>query len=269
MPRSSAACGPRAGTAERAAVPAAGSPRAPRSVIIRPRPGGQLFITQPDHAALAARIMARWELDDFPSAARRAAILLAIAQHDNGWREVDTSPVLDADTGEALDFVHAPDAVRRGVWPRGVARMPEQPYAAALIAQHALHIYRRYRGRPAWDAFFAELETARDQHLAAAAAAPDALERDYAFVRLGDALSLTFCNGWTEPQVDESGCTWRLLGSRLIVDPDPFGGATVPLDVAARELPDAAFASPADAARRFAAAPIVHVTGTASGSDAA
>lgn len=234
-------------------------------MIIRRRQGTQLFIAQPDHAALAARIMARWQRDDFPVAPRRAVILLALTEHDNGWREVDAAPVVDPDTGVALDFVHAPDAVRRGVWPRGVTRMAEQPYAAALIAQHALHIYRRYRPSESWSVFFTAMEAARDHYRAAAGAAPDELLRDYGFLRLGDALSLTFCCGWSDAQADDAGYAWQLEGSRLCVDPDPFDGHGVELDVPARELPDVAFESADDAARRFAEAPVVRLTGAASG----
>ena len=114
-------------------------------MIVRSDGTAQLLITQPDHAALAGRIMECWAADAFAAAPRRTEILLAIAEHDNGWREVDGAPLVDAATGRVLDFIHAPDAVRQGVWPRGVERLAHAPYAAALVAQHALEIYARYR----------------------------------------------------------------------------------------------------------------------------
>ena len=101
--------------------------------------------------------MRRWRADGFPDSPRRAAILLAIEEHDNGWREVDAAPVLDVTTGRILDFISAPDSVRRGVWPRGVQRLAAEPCAAALVAQHAMHVYGRYRTALEWRPFFAEM----------------------------------------------------------------------------------------------------------------
>lgn len=49
--------------------------------------------------------------------------------------EVDAAPLVDETTGRILDFIHAPDEVKRGVWPRAVERLRTMPYAAALVAQ--------------------------------------------------------------------------------------------------------------------------------------
>ena len=117
-------------------------------MILRPNGSSQLLITQPDHAALAARVMRQWRADGLLQSPRLPSILLAVEEHDNGWREVDTAPLVDASTGRVLDFIGAPEEIRRPVWPRGVDRLADTPYAAALVAQHALHIYRRYRDNP-------------------------------------------------------------------------------------------------------------------------
>ena len=117
-------------------------------MIVRVNGSSQLLITQPDHAALAALVMRQWRAGGLLQAPRLSSILLAVEQHDNGWREVDAAPLVDGGTGRVLDFIGAPDEVRRAVWPRGVDRLAATPYAAALVAQHALHIYRRYRDNP-------------------------------------------------------------------------------------------------------------------------
>ena len=236
-------------------------------MIIRPGTTSQVLITQPDHAALAAHIMRQWRADGLPESPRRAAILLAIDEHDNGWAEVDAAPIVDPSTGRILDFVNVPDDVRRNVWPRGISRLAATPYAAALVAQHALHIYRRYRTSVEWTAFFASMETARDRCLLETPSVTlDDLLRDYRFVRVGDLASLTFCNGWAELPTDECGYAMRLDGERLVITPDPFEGASVPIAVAARELPDRAFASAADARKAFALARRMDVKGIAAGS---
>ena len=136
-------------------------------MIVRPASDGIHLITQPDHAHLARRIMEHAvALSGRP---RRDSILHAIGEHDNGWAEADGSPTLDPECGDVMDFVSAPLSVRHGVWPRGIARLADDPWAAALVAQHVLTVYDRYRSDSAWTAFFAEMKTARMRMLRAAA----------------------------------------------------------------------------------------------------
>ena len=92
----------------------------------------QLVITQPEHAGLAGRIMKHW-LGDLAGSPRRAEILVAVNEHDNGWRDVDAAPIVDPATGRLLDFIHAPDHVRQDVWPRGVECLAATPYAAFTV----------------------------------------------------------------------------------------------------------------------------------------
>ena len=202
-------------------------------MIVREASDGIDLITQPDHARLARAIMEQctW-LADRP---RRAAILHAIGEHDAGWADADAAPTVDTDTGEVADFVRAPLQVRQGAWPRAVARLSGDPYAAALIAQHALTVYDRYRGDADWQRFFAGMEAARDARRSMAGAGHEELAADYAFVRLGDLISLVFCTGWSDAQRYDAWTVTR-VGSRVVVTPDPFAGRTIPIAVGARRL---------------------------------
>jgi len=234
-------------------------------VIVRSAADQLLLITQPDHAGLAARIMAEWRRDDFPGSPLRRAILDATRDHDNGWIEPDGAPIVDPATGRLLDFINAPETVRQGIWPRGVERLRDLPYAAALVAEHALSVYEHYQDRPAWADFFKDMEEMRDAALAAAAPQTLAdLRRDYFFVRMGDLASLAFCNGWREPQ-KLTRYELRLDGTELRFAPDPFGGARIPLAVRARRVPNRPYASSADAAAVFEAAPEIEINGVAYG----
>jgi hypothetical protein len=233
-------------------------------MIIRTTDASLLLVTQPDHAALARRVINHWMTDGFASAPRRASILHAVAEHDNGWRDVDAAPLVDGRSGRILDFVSAPVELRQGIWPRGVGRLGDDPVAAALVAQHAIQIYSRFHGDADWTAFFSRMAVLRDQYCAAAALPLDALERDYFFLRIADVISLTFCSAWTDPQrVGEYGI--RLDGSVLTIHPDPFAGGRVPLEVPARRMANRSFSSSADAAAVFRASPEVRVTGVAMG----
>lgn len=226
-------------------------------MIIRTIGDTLLLITQPDHAALAARIMERWSADGLPANPRHTDILHAVGEHDNGWQEVDRAPMVDPATGELQDFVNAPSEAKQGVWPRGVERLNATPYTAALVAQHAVHVYDRFRSDAEWAPFFTVMGALRDRYLTLAApASREELWRDYAFVRLGDLLSLTFCNDWTDAKTDDFGYVAHLDGTTLRVTPDPFGGQPLTMEVSARELPNRPFRSPADALAAFQAAPL-------------
>ena len=121
------------------------------------------------------------------------------------------------------------------MWPRGVARLAHDPWAAALVAQHAIAIFDRYRSDTAWTRFFAEMETMRREMLEASGLLLPELLADYRFVGLGDVISLTFCNGWTDVQRFDPWSV-RLSGSQVFVSPDPFDGSTIPIGIEAKEI---------------------------------
>ena len=231
-------------------------------MIVREAPGGTDLITQPDHARLAREIMAHcmW-LADRP---RRASILHALGEHDAGWADADAAPTLDPATGDVADFVHAPLQVRQGAWPRAVARLSDDPYAAALVAQHALTVYDRYRNDVEWQRFFAGMETARDARLALAGIARQELETDYPFVRLGDLISLVFCTGWSDAH-RYGDWTVARDGNRVVVSPDPFAGRRIPIGIHARRLPRQRFSSDAALREALAEAPTTSLEGEVAG----
>jgi hypothetical protein len=173
---------------------------------------------------------------------RRDAILHAIAEHDNGWTEDDAAPTVDAVTGRVTDFVSAALSVRHSVWPRAIARLADDPWAAALVAQHAITVYDRFRPEVEWQPFFTEMEKARSEMLLASGLPLDDLAADYPFVRLADLISLTFCVGWTDEQ-RFGDWTIQLSGTRVVVTPDPFGGATIPIQIAATVIRNQPFRS--------------------------
>src|SRR4249919_2648700 len=103
-------------------------------MIIRRHDDSLLFMTQPDHARLAADLLAHWSADDFAAHPRREALLLAAREHDNGWREVDAVPLFSVATGQALDFIAVGDDIKQSVWPRAIDRVAAtSAYAAALV----------------------------------------------------------------------------------------------------------------------------------------
>jgi hypothetical protein len=237
-------------------------------VIVRPHQDQWLLITQPDHAALSARIMESWTARGLPWHPRREIILLATREHDGGWADVDASPIVDPASGEILDFIHVPESIRQEVWPRSVERLDGEPYAAALVAQHAINVYRDHRTKPGWAPFFAKMEELRYRCLSRTPHALETLTADYQFVRLGDLVSLLFASHWANrsdaPRV-EGDHTIRVGPGQVIVSPDPFDGAHLSFTLTGRLLSSRTYNDAADAARAFAAAPTVELVGTAYG----
>ena len=221
------------------------------------------FITQPDHAQLARRMME--SCTALATNPRRPQILHAIGEHDNGWAEPDAAPMVDPATGDPLDFVSAPVAVRQEVWPRAAQRLSNAPWAAGLVAQHAITVYERYRSDAAWTSFFARMEGIRDEMVRASGAPPDILAHDYGFVRLGDLLSLAFCTGWTD---ELRFGHWRVIasGTDVRVSPDPFGGAVVAIAVRARAVHRGPYRTDAELHAELARVRPTVLQGTAAGS---
>lgn len=231
-------------------------------MIVRPAQNSVLLITQPDHAQLSARIIEHAvALKAHP---RRAAILLAVAEHDNGWAEEDAAPIVNPSTGHLADFVNAPVSVRHRVWPRAIQRLSQHPWPAALVAEHAVVVYDRFRVEDGWEPFFSSMESARDQMIRVSGLTSSELMADYVFVRLGDLISLLFCMGVSQPQhIGEWSV--QLTADHVLVSPDPFGGRSIPIEVKARQIPDRTFESDQDLRATVHAAQEVVLKGIVSG----
>ena len=236
-------------------------------MIVRPESGSLLFITQPDHAVLAADLADRFDgLDVHP---RRDEIRLAVREHDNGWRELDDEIVFDTANGRAFDFITAPESLKQSVWPLGIDRLAaESAYAAALVAAHALFVYSAHRAEEGWRAFFANQEARRDDLLARARVSLQDLERDYRFLALADLMSLTFCHGWIEPR-ERLAHSAACKGSTLVITPAVIPQSPFEIRVAARRVPDRRYESAGDLRAALDAAKPEWMSGSACGRAAA
>jgi hypothetical protein len=234
------------------------------AVIIQRRGSELWLIRQTDHAALAATIMAGWQTG-LLAHPRRDTILAATRDHDEGWREEDEAMHTDG-SGEPLDFIAVPAAVKQRIWPRATARLARgAPYVAALVAQHALTIFGSLRQDPEWRAFFAMMERERRELLDRAVPHDaESVRDDYPYVRIGDQLSLVFCNGWTAP-MSGVGYRARLKDNILEITPDPFDRRRIPLGIEARAVPARTYPTAAALREAYAAAAPVILEGEARG----
>ncbi len=235
-------------------------------MIVFPEDGALRVVTQCDHAHLAAEIASLWRTDGLPENPRRGEILLAVREHDNGWREADSAPRVDPATGRPHDFRTLPAEVRRELWLRGAARLapkrpdrpewPDRSYAALLIVHHALALHAGHRGEEPWDeGLLAPLDELYEELLEATGSTASDVAAEYRFLHVADTVSLLACGGrGGSPEHAEVAGQWiGASGDRVEIEPFPLAGATT-FRVPARRIPDRVYRGDADLGGELAAA---------------
>lgn len=223
--------------------------------------GSLLFVTQPDHARFAAELLSLWRADGLPHHPRRAELLFAVREHDNGWREADAAPRWNAAAGRPHDFLSMPREDRIEIWQRGTARFAgEHPYASLLVTHHALRLHQDRPRTEGWGDFLDYLGELQQGLLDSLEIQEEDLAADYRWLDLTDLISLGVCNRWSEP-FERHGVRGRVrpgIGEaggalELALDPFPLAGATT-FRVPCRGIPERGYAGDADLAVELAQA---------------
>jgi hypothetical protein len=114
------------------------------------------LVHQPDHARVSGYLAAHWggangfaRPGHHPGSVEpevwREEVVLAIAEHDNGWWEWEASPPIDPADGlpyglADVSRMYSVEGLQR--WRLGVPRLAdEHPYAALLISMHPYWLY--------------------------------------------------------------------------------------------------------------------------------
>jgi hypothetical protein len=121
-------------------------------MIVREMEDGRpLCIHQTTHALMAVQFCRYWGNDHFAAPQPYTPVMMAIAQHDNGWYEWELSPRLGPD-GAPMDFMTYTDqAGKTALWQRGIDRVwGQHPYAALLISRHASILYEKFLAQDAY-----------------------------------------------------------------------------------------------------------------------
>lgn len=217
----------------------------------------RLVVTQADHARFAADLLALMPAAAIARHPRRAALLRAVAAHDDGWWESDAAPRCDRTGGAPVDFRELPEHERLEIWRRGVERhAASAPYVAALIAVHAGRLLSTDDPSAERAAFLGELHERRRELAEACRMELETLARDGDWLLFADRVALVAATG--DPAFAGGGfgarCE-RLDGTSTTValEPFPFAGALT-LELSCRLLPAAAFASDAELAAALATA---------------
>jgi Protein of unknown function (DUF3891) len=101
-------------------------------LLVTKRSDGFRLVTQYEHGALAGELAERWGNDRFatPAEPLAAALTIAAAHHDDGWRELDDLPAFNPEAGRPAHFLELP--LERTVPPYG--RGVDSVYARDLLA---------------------------------------------------------------------------------------------------------------------------------------
>ncbi len=248
-------------------------------MIVRREDSGWTLIRQIDHAAHCGQLAQAWRSGRYGPDSISPALEHAAGRHDLGWAEIDLRPEIDGE-GRPLNFTQI-DEARHTEFYAGAVRTiaATDAYAAYLVSLHASGLYsRRYAWaglKPVdWTAiglqgkrllegerrFRAELSTSlRPEEIEFEAA-----WRSYMLLETLDYLSLLTCFGF-----ESAGCSpvptvsgqWEQMAVRRLapfeveLNPFPFAGARLELDVECRHLRQERFADHFDLRSAVAAAP--------------
>jgi hypothetical protein len=252
-------------------------------MIVRQLEDEWIVIEQAEHARHAGQLAEAWAAGHLAGGALSPGLITATQLHDIGWTEPDSLPRVDPDTGGPLHFTKVRDDRHADFYTAGIRRVAEaDAYAGYLVSLHATGIYSGRFGwnglrSIAWDSVGERGKRLLDDQAAfrsqlavrVAEQRSGVLEfervcRDYMLLQTFDYLSLFVCAGLESTgcgPVPEGSHGWRDL--RLTrtgtfgaaVDPFPFPGARIELEVACRRLPAGRFSGDAELRQSLATTP--------------
>jgi hypothetical protein len=223
-------------------------------VIVLEEAASLCLVTQHDHARLAHDILALWTADGLPTHPLREDLLLAVAEHDNGWREVDSAPLLRVDTGWPCDFRDYPAAERQRVWRLAVDRLASrEPHVAYLVLLHAYRLHQSRLTSPEWQAFFGLLQEYRHALEPRLQADVRSLQTAYEYLWLADTLSLGACGVWGRRELTWGDHEISVGHGQIEISPFPFAGSFT-LRIQHRLVPKRPYTGDGDLGAELAAA---------------
>ncbi len=231
------------------------------------------LIRQPDHAAMAGELGARWHRPAVIPSAMWPRLIEAVRYHDIGWHEAEAAPALD-EHGRPHSFKTLPLYRHVAIWHAGVAEMMKRDrYVGLLVALHVRWLYNNFM-HPGEDTEPAntvqtlvnELDQKIDLAIEAlqvgknaeqTAVQSGAVTAAQRLVGALDGLSLMLCGALpfgTFPLPVRFGrhCKQITLSegsSGTTISPWPFIEKVVTVHVTAKDVPDRSYIDSADLAR--------------------
>jgi hypothetical protein len=259
---------------------------------------GYWLITHPDHAHLAGAFATRWGNELFVAPQPRASVLHGIHVHDDGWAARDARPSITRQgkpsafshelVGKYSAFEEIDLADYLAVRERAVAQVEAvDPYAALLVSMHTQDLLTTRADRstisstqlPLLDAFLERLSGTQHYlrndiesglQYSREDVTNEAIRDNFRLLQACDNLSLLSCVAYMQPAtllhphpLTDGSYTEvaveAIAPRHFRLTPYPFNEPTFTVTVPARHVDGHLFASSAELAVKFAAAPIQQI----------
>lgn len=183
-------------------------------MIRREKNGGWFLITQHDHAELSGRIMTHWGNGEFAKPSPYDEVLFAVREHDSGWKEWDTLPKINLETGYPANFTEMSFEDQGDIWRRCYKPYSENnPYASCLVALHFSKFSRNNLKKDPGNQIAESLHKELKEFVANGlnlqivdgnlTEIPYEIIKNLKLLQIGDILSLALCHGWRSVEITE------------------------------------------------------------------
>ncbi|NIP31500.1 MAG: DUF3891 family protein [Candidatus Dadabacteria bacterium] len=232
-------------------------------MIRRETDNGWLLINQYDHSVLAYDIMKNWGNDQFADIIPQNEVLLAIKEHDCGWKKWDSRAWLNISNRFPKNFMEMYTNDQYKIWSESFEmHSGKNPYASALIALHFLKFNNQtliknpdnrtsliLKNKINW--FVSKMLDINFTSEEINGLLPSDVGVNLKFLQFGDIISLTLCHGWASTRIEEVPVNYH--GKEVIVDlisedglnfkvkPNPFSKDKLYFEISAKELNEKEF----------------------------
>lgn len=241
-------------------------------MIRREEKEGWFLINQHDHGALSGQIMNYWGNEAFEPPDPRDEVLFAVTEHDNGWREWDSSPKINGQTLYPMNFMEMDFPDQKTIWTSSFRRFSEyHPYASALIALHFRVFNQKVIDKKEGGDQTKKLNFEMNKFITSSLnlefsdsgrlRLPRKAEINLRLVQVGDIISLALCHGWLAIDIDEAplnykGTTLNLKlkssdGKNYIINPYPFSEDQLRFQIVGRKLSQKQFTTDDELRRKL------------------
>lgn len=234
-------------------------------MIRRDEKDGWILISQHDHAELSGEIMKYWGNKEFDGLDRE--VLFAIGEHDNGWKEWDSSPKVNSVSRYPMNFLEMSSSDQSEIWRRCFKRhSANHPYASALIALHFGKLNEKSLNKNSNNGMARALQIEISDFVSDMLkinisnsdlnSLPKDVQVNLRLVQVADIISLTLCHGWLSIGIEDVPVSYNgstailnlksIDGSNYVMAPYPFSQPLINLQVEGRRLGQKKFSGDAE-----------------------
>ncbi|MGE5445606.1 MAG: DUF3891 family protein [Ignavibacteriales bacterium] len=234
-------------------------------MIRRDEKDGWILISQHDHAELSGEIMKYWGNKEFGGL--DSEVLFAIGEHDNGWKEWDSSPKVNSVSRYPMNFLEMSSSDQSEIWRRCFKRhSANHPYASALIALHFGKLNEKSLNKNSNNGMARALQIEISDFVSDMLkinisnsnlnSLPKDVQVNLRLVQVADIISLTLCHGWLSIGIEDVPVSYNgstailnlksIDGSNYVMAPYPFSQPLINLQVEGRRLGQKKFSGDAE-----------------------